>query len=495
MGMSNNLFPIFLKLDKLNLLIVGAGKVGLEKISTVQRVSPGASVHVVAFQVSQEFRDFTEGNSKIKISEKYVSQEDLDGVDLIIAATDDTDTNNLLREWAHSRKILVNFADKPEICDFYLGAVVHKGDLKIAISTNGKSPTLARRMKEYLNDALPDNTQDLLNNMNSVRNSIVGGLPERMNALNALTADFVKKQRRPVYRLVLNWQTFVLTSLGMLALMLAGYFLFSMIPLDYFSALATELYAQVDSDFFLMLALGFIAQMIDGAFGMAYGVTVTSFLLSMGIPASMASASMHASEIFTTGTASLSYLRYKNVNAKLFRALVVPGSIGAIAGAISLSYVSKEYFSYIKPLVAIYTLLLGVVIIRRALGLVFKKKRKSKRIASIALVGGFLDSVGGGGWGPIVTSSLVAGGRNLRYTIGSAHLAKFFVATLSTLTFILFIGFHHWYIVLALVLGGMIAAPISIYFSNKIPSRTGLVLVGLVVIVISIRTIIYSIPL
>jgi uncharacterized membrane protein YfcA len=239
---------------------------------------------------------------------------------------------------------------------------------------------------------------------------------------------------------------------------------------------------------------GFIAQMIDGALGMAYGVSVTTFLLGLGIPSitpAVASASMHASEIFTTGSSSLVYMRYKNVNMKLFKILVWPGVIGTILGVVTVSFISKEYFVIIKPLVAIYTLTLGVIIIYRAIRKP-KKRKKITKIVPVAFSGGFLDSVGGGGWGPIVTSSLLAGGRHLRYAVGSAHMAKFFVAVVSTVAFFFTIGLSHWQIIFGLVLGGMIAAPISIYFSNKIPIKKGLIFVGILIIIISFRTLIKS---
>ena len=230
--------------------------------------------------------------------------------------------------------------------------------------------------------------------------------------------------------------------------------------------------------------------MIDGALGMAYGVSVTTFLLSIGISPAIASASMHASEIFTTGSSSLVYMRYKNVNMKLFKKLLWPGAIGAILGATAIAFISKEYFIIIKPLVSLYTLFLGVMIIFRAKNIHLRKDNKIKKIGLVAATGGFLDSVGGGGWGPIVTTSLIAGGRQLKYAVGSSHLAKFFVATISTATFFTIIGISHWQIILGLVIGGMIAAPISIYFSNKIPTKKGLLFVGLLVIAISLKTII-----
>jgi uncharacterized membrane protein YfcA len=226
--------------------------------------------------------------------------------------------------------------------------------------------------------------------------------------------------------------------------------------------------------------------MVDGALGMAYGATATTFLLSFGISPAAASASVHASEIFTTGASGISHLRFKNVNTKLFRSLLLPGILGAILGAYILS--SLENFNYvIKPLVSVYTLILGVLIITKALRKV-KMKKKIKYVGRLAFVGAFLDSIGGGGWGPIVSSTLIVNGRSWRYTIGSVNLAEFFITLASSLTFFTLIGLHHWTVIAGLIIGGMIAAPFAAYLTTKIPVRGGLIAVGVVIITISLRT-------
>lgn len=283
--------------------------------------------------------------------------------------------------------------------------------------------------------------------------------------------------------------------ISVMAIILVGYFFFTLISRSFISSFFSGVGGSINSSMLLYIAGGFIAQMIDGALGMAYGVSVTTFLMSLGIPAitpAVASASMHAAEIFTTGTSSLVYMRYKNVNKKLFRTLLIPGGIGAIIGAVSISFISKSAIAFVKPIVAVYTLVLGVMIIRKALNLHIKNRRKIKKLKPVALAGGFLDSVGGGGWGPIVTTTLIAGGRDLRYAVGSSHVAKFFVAIISTITFIAVIGLNHWPIILGLVTGSMVAAPISIYMSSKISKKWGLVLVGMVVIIVSLRNIIFT---
>lgn len=488
----NKLFPVFLKLETLHVLLVGGGNVALEKLNAIISNSPASHITVVADKIKNELRAIAESFPNVVLVNKKYEASDLNDIDLVVAAVDDLQLSGQIISDAHKKGLLVNVADKPELCDFYLGSIVRKGDLKIAISTNGKSPTIAKRVKEVLDDAFPDETQEVLENLSHIRNNLKGNFSDKVKELNKITAVLVKKQERSIYKKVL-WAAFY--SFMVLLLMFFGHLFLTYVPLADVKGFIGWINETVDKNIWIYMLGGFIAQMIDGALGMAYGVSVTTFLLSLGIPAitpAVASASMHASEVFTTGSSSLVYMRYKNVNMKLFKKLVVPGALGAIFGAASVSFISKEYFYIIKPLVALYTLTLGVFIIIRALKISNRKTVKIKKIIPVAAAGGYLDSVGGGGWGPIVTTSLIAGGRNLRYAVGSSHLAKFFVALISTLTFFIFLGLSHWQIIFGLVIGGMLAAPISIYFSNKIPIKAGLILVGSLVIAISLRIVILS---
>lgn len=270
-----------------------------------------------------------------------------------------------------------------------------------------------------------------------------------------------------------------------IALMIIGHLVFTYITYDRLAVLWDDL--ELNESFFYYILGGFVAQMIDGALGMAYGVTSATFLLTLGVPPSAVSASVHASEIFTSGVSGYMHLKFGNVNSKLFKKILVPGVIGAIAGAYLLTSL-EQYIYIIKPLVAVYTLILGILIIQKAL-----KKRIEKRpirqIGWLALAGGTLDSIGGGGWGPIVTSTLIARGRHPKYTIGSVNLAEFFVSLASSVTFITIIGFSHWQVVLGLILGGMVAAPIAANLSRKLPIKTMMIMVGTIVIIVSLRII------
>lgn len=489
---SNHLFPVFLKLEHMHVLIVGGGTIGLEKITAVLNNSPATKITLVARKVLPEITAFKNKSDKLTILEKEFEITDLQGKDLVIAATGDRAISERIRTEATKQKILINVADTPDLCDFYLGSIVQKGDLKIAISTNGKSPTLAKRMKEVFNEELKEgDLQQTLDNLGKFRNHLKGDFAEKVKQLNEVTAVLVDKKETEKSNLKQRIYTVTLYSLSVISIMLFGHFIFTMMPLatigGYFSSAASS----IDSSILIYILGGAVAQLIDGALGMAYGVSVTTFLMSLGIPAitpAVASASMHAAEIFTTGTSSLVYMKLKSVNNKLFRTLLVPGALGAIIGAITISIFSKDYVVYVKPIVSLYTLTLGVLIIRKALNMHIKTRNKIKRIKPVAFFGGLLDSIGGGGWGPIVTTTLIAGGRHFRYAIGSSHVAKFFVALISTITFISIIGLSHWHIIFGLVIGSMAVAPFSIYLSTKISNKWGLILVGMVVIIVSLRT-------
>lgn len=274
-----------------------------------------------------------------------------------------------------------------------------------------------------------------------------------------------------------------------LALMIVGHLVFSFLTMDRLTGMAQSL--PVTKDILYYILGGFIAQMIDGALGMAYGVTSSTFLLAAGVSPAAISASVHSSEIFTSGVSGYMHLRFGNVNKKLFKTLLIPGIIGAALGAYVLVGL-EQYSHFIKPAVAVYTAILGVLIIRKAVA-PKQKAKKLKRVGWLAWFGGTMDSIGGGGWGPIVSSTLIASGRNPRYTIGSVNLAEFFVSLASSLTFASLIGLNYWQVILGLILGGMIAAPIAAHLSTRLPIKTMMILVGVVVILVSLRNIITSI--
>ncbi|HRI86565.1 MAG TPA: sulfite exporter TauE/SafE family protein [Ignavibacteria bacterium] len=247
-----------------------------------------------------------------------------------------------------------------------------------------------------------------------------------------------------------------------------------------------EIDVSFDEQFLLLVFAGFIAQLIDGALGMAYGVSCTTFLLNFGVPPVLASASVHTAEVFTTGVSGLSHLFLKNVNLKLFLRLAIPGVIGSVTGAYLLSNVLDGGF--IKPYVSAYLFLIGVFILVKSFK-VLNQKREVKKVSALGLAGGFFDSIGGGGWGPIVTSNLIMQGETPRETVGTVNTAEFFVTFFSTGVFLFFVGVDSWKIILALIIGGVIAAPFGALMAKKINPKLLMLFVGIVIIITSSYTI------
>ena len=238
------------------------------------------------------------------------------------------------------------------------------------------------------------------------------------------------------------------------------------------------------TQFMLFIVAGFIAQLIDGALGMAYGVSCTSLLLWFGIPPKFASASVHTSEIFTTGVSGLAHIRFDNIDKKLFFQVVITGVIGAVIGA----YLISSFFdgAAVKPFISLYLLFLGAYLLYKAIRNKKAVPKETKRTPLLAFVGGLLDAIGGGGWGPIVTSNLLSQGKSPRHTIGTVNTAEFFVTYFATAVFIFFLGVQHLEIVLGLVIGGVLAAPIGAYMASRINQRLLLFLVGIVVVLSSL---------
>ncbi|HEY0742532.1 MAG TPA: bifunctional precorrin-2 dehydrogenase/sirohydrochlorin ferrochelatase [Chryseosolibacter sp.] len=188
----NNLFPIFLKLEKLDTLIVGGGNVGLEKVGALLKSSPAAKITVVADRFHPELVQIAKDFSSVRLIERKFRNRDLHGKDILVLATDDNVLHERIRVIARKRRMIINVADTPELCDFYLGSVVTKGNIKIGISTNGKSPTIAKRMREFFEDVLPENTNELLDNMQKIRDRIKGDFRNKVDTLNQITSSWLR---------------------------------------------------------------------------------------------------------------------------------------------------------------------------------------------------------------------------------------------------------------------------------------------------------------
>lgn len=194
----NQLFPIFLKLnnDDLHLLIVGGGYVGLEKIEAVLGNSPEAKITLVAPEIRAEIREIAAHSPKVVLLQRTFEDFDLDYKDLVIVATNDKEENKRVKRLARARHLLCNVADTPEECDFYLSSIVKKGNLKVAISTNGMSPTLAKRLREVLTEALPDDLETAMEQLKGVRDLLRGDFEYKVQELNRITEVLVRKGGR-----------------------------------------------------------------------------------------------------------------------------------------------------------------------------------------------------------------------------------------------------------------------------------------------------------
>jgi precorrin-2 dehydrogenase / sirohydrochlorin ferrochelatase len=191
----NRLFPVFLKLEELDVLLVGGGNVGLEKLSAMLNNSPDTKVTMVADMFRDELREYVKDYPNVTLIERKFEFNDLNNRDLVILSTDNPDLHASIKRVTAERHILCNVADTPDLCDFYLGSIVQKGDLKIGISTNGKSPTMAKRMREFLDDIIPENVQQLLENLREIRKSIKGDFQEKIRIMNEVTEGMVKGKK------------------------------------------------------------------------------------------------------------------------------------------------------------------------------------------------------------------------------------------------------------------------------------------------------------
>jgi siroheme synthase-like protein len=486
----NNLFPVFLKLEKLRLLIVGGGHVGLEKLKTVLNNSPATAIRLVATRISDEIKEIAAFHENVVLIERDFRPADLDHIDLVISGVGNPAVSALIRATAKERGILINVADDPGLCDFYLGSVVKKGSLKIAISTNGLSPTIAKRLKDLFNETLPEELDEVLGNMHIIRSRLSGDFPEKVNVLNEITKVLAAKQvrleevKKPEGR---KWQKIVSWCLLAFFFMLLGHALLSLVPFSKMPESIKTITRDIDGRTFLMMLItGFIAQMVDGSLGMGYGTISTTFLLAIGINPAIVSSRVHSARVFSSGVSGYSHHRFGNINKKLFRTLALPGIVGAIGGA-SLAYLGQKYSSWVRVPLSVYTLYLGYYILRKAFAKT-KIQNKVKRAGWLAGTGGFLDAFAGGGWGTLVTSTLISKRRSPRYVIGSVCLAEFFVVLASSITFFIFLRNIPFADVAGLILGGVIAAPIAARLVGKLPLKTMFICVGSLVIVTSLNT-------
>jgi uncharacterized membrane protein YfcA len=400
------LSPFLIRLDKLQILLVGAGDTGHERLQVLLNEAPDARIVVVAPAVTEKVKELLATYPSCSLLQRPFQEADLKEKDLVILATNND--------------------------------ALHKHISVLALSK---------------------------------------GQTVHMNPSRRLS-NFEETGNR--------WRKIAIYSFLAFALMLIGHFIFSYLPLQQIADTTYKWYEVSGSEFLIVLAAGFVAQLVDGALGMGYGVTSATILLSAGVSPAAMSGSIHTAEMFASGASGYSHYKFGNVNRKLFKALVIPGVLGAIAGAVLLVLAGQKYSSFIRPCIAAYTLVLGIKFILTAIRGV-QKQKKFKRYRLLAATGGFFDSFGGGGWGPIVTSTLINNGRSHKYVIGSVSLTEFFVTLASAFTFFTMIGVSHWQTIIGLVIGGLLAAPLAALLAGRLPRRLSFILLGTLVIFWSIR--------
>ena len=502
-GSGNNLFPVFVKMEELRLLIIGGGKIGLEKLQTVLQNSPATQISIVAPRIGQPIRDLAAVHPGIRLLERPYHPNDLEYADIVIVAVNDRSVSATVARDAREKGVLVNVADTPELCDFYLGSIVRKGHLKIAISTNGKSPTIAKRLKEEIGSMIPEEMNAVLDDMQTIRKGLNGDFSEKVRRLNELTSVLVAghepeltsvlaaKQDKPELPAgpggSNKWQRVVKWCLFAFFFMILGHAILSLVPLPGIADFLRGLPRQLDWRAFLIMTLaGFLAQMVDGSMGLGYGTISTTFLLAYGVSPAIVSSRVHSARVFSSGVSGYSHHRFGNINKKLFRVIVVPGIIGAILGA-TLAYFGQEYANYVRVPVSIYTIYLGYYIFRKA----FARRNprdKVKGAGWLASAGGFMDAFAGGGWGTLVTSTLISKRKNPRYVVGSVCLAEFFVVLASSITFFILLRSLPLMDIAGMILGGVVAAPIAARLVGKLPVKTMFIAVGSLVIITSCNT-------
>ncbi|GAA5090755.1 hypothetical protein GCM10023210_17350 [Chryseobacterium ginsengisoli] len=268
---------------------------------------------------------------------------------------------------------------------------------------------------------------------------------------------------------------------------------FSMYEMGYLDELLTIL-AKDNYIFYWMMLVGVLAEIVAGSMGMGYGVICTTTLLFLGIPPHAVSASIHSAESFTTAAGSISHIKLKNVSKGLVKKLAIPAIFGAIIGAVSLTYLGEYYSKITKTIISFYTLYLGIQILSNAFkGKQDKKLKKKTNLTRLGLIGGFIDSFAGGGWGPLVTGTLIKNSFTPRFAVGSSTVAKFILTLTAAITFVFTLGIQHWNIILGLLIGGIVTAPFSAMLTAKLPVKSMFIVIGILVIVMSSITIYKSV--
>ncbi len=431
-GNSALFLPVLLNLDRLPILVIGEGDLLSDALKLVLIHSPNSVIRASSIMPLAGFEALKSDFPTVEFIERPYQAEDMATSGVVIINVADEDALNSILENVRAKGKMVSVIGNSEVSDF---------DLETTIDTDSLKP--------------------------------------------------VKSESEIIVLSEKRWKQIATYFLFAFFFMIVGHAVLSFIPFSDIALSIKDTAQGLDNRFYWMIAAGFLAQLVDGALGMGYGVVCTTILLSLGINLPAISGSIHTAEMFSSGISGYSHYKFGNVNKLLFKRLLIPGVIGAIGGAFLLSKFGDDYAVYFRPALALYTLFLGLKIIMTML----RKNRtnkKVKRIGWLAGAGGFLDSFGGGGWGPLVTSTLISKGKSPRYVIGSVSVTEFFVTLASAVTFFGFLGISHWQVILGLIVGGTIAAPFAARLVGKLPMKAMFLSVGGLVIIWSLRILLKS---
>ena len=420
----NKSLSVFLNLENLKVLIVGGGSQALKNLNLLVDSFPETQINLVCENISEKIKQFAKNHDSIRLHERRFFEDDFYNSHIALITDCGIGFYTEIIDIVQKKNILISIENKPELSDFQLESF---------ISDKNKLPAEEQKSKwQYSKDA--------------------------------------QKYRRLVIYLSLAFAAFFLG-----------------IAFDkYFSFIqAKDFVHEIPKEFYWMLAIGFFAQMVDGALGMGYGLTSSTLMLGMGIKLPSISGSIHTAEMFSSAMSGYSHYKYGNVNKKMLLYLAVPGVIGAVSGSLLLIYLGNEYENLAKGLMATYTLIMGYRITRLAFKKIVVKQKTN--IGRLGFLGGMMDAFGGGGWGPIVTSTLLSKGRKTNYVIGTVSMAEFFVTLAAAIVFFSSLGVSNIEIILGLIIGGVLAAPIAARLAGKMPRKTALILVALLLIISSGR--------
>lgn len=492
---NQHLIPVFLNPAQFSVLIIGTD---IQKIlPTVQENFAPDQILVITDSAEAELLK----NENLSVEIRTPQKSDFEIASLIFVCGKQQD-NLLYKNWALETHTLILFSDHPELSSFSIGNIVNRGHLQIGLFADEVSPGLMQRITKSIDEIIPDEIDELVGNLTSLSKAERKKFRKKVSVINKFTKEISKQdeyvdpfsQLENTSKAAKSAQTKANVYLGIVGFLVCIVLFFITI---YEFNLYPEVKTFLNQDnhiFFWMLLVGFLAEIIAGSMGMGYGIICTTILLLLNVPPPVVSASIHSAESFTTAAGSISHYKLGNVNMKLVKSLAPFAILGAIVGAVLLTYLGENYAHIVKPVISLYTLYVGLNILIKSLRKkkVYRANRKKSNLKILGTVGGFIDSFAGGGWGPLVTGSLIKDGRTPRLVVGSSTLAKFLLTITSAVTFIYTLGIHHWNIVLGLLIGGIITAPFSALLTARLPVKKMTVFISLLVIIMSLISIIKS---